>query len=67
VRDVPPLAEVVNAAERTAIREALAATGDNKTRAAERLGISVRALWYKLRRLGLAADDSEPGSAPTPH
>ena len=67
VRDVPPLAEVVNAAERTAIREALAATGDNKTRAAERLGISVRALWYKLRRLGLAADDTEPGSAPTPH
>jgi len=25
--------------------------------AAERLGISVRTLWYKLRRLGLAADD----------
>ncbi len=57
VRDVPALADVVAAAERTAIREALTATGDNKTRAAERLGISVRTLWYKLRRLGLAADD----------
>jgi two-component system response regulator AtoC len=59
VRDVPPLAEVVAEAERTAIRDALAATNDNKTRAAERLGISVRTLWYKLRRLGLASGESE--------
>ena len=61
VREVPPLADVVSAAERVAIREALAATGDNKTRAAERLGISVRTLWYKLRRLGLAEGDGPPG------
>jgi two-component system response regulator AtoC len=60
VREVPPLADVVSAAERVAIREALAATGDNKTRAAERLGISVRTLWYKLRRLGLVEGDHPP-------
>jgi two-component system response regulator AtoC len=60
IREVPALADVVAVAERNAIREALAATGDNKTRAAERLGISVRTLWYKLRRLGLAAGEGEP-------
>jgi transcriptional regulator with GAF, ATPase, and Fis domain len=52
--EVVPLEEVVARAERAAIVAALAATGDNKTRAAERLGVSVRTLWYKLRRLGIA-------------
>jgi two-component system response regulator AtoC len=40
-------------AEREAIRAALHHTGDNKARAAELLGVSVRTLWYKLERLGL--------------
>lgn len=39
--------------ERKAILEALAATQNNKTRAAERLGISFRALRYKLKKLGV--------------
>jgi DNA-binding NtrC family response regulator len=55
--DVTPLADAVAQAERTAIEQALAACGGNKTRAADRLGISVRTLWYKLRRLGLSTDD----------
>ena len=55
---VPTLESVVAAAERDAIRAALAATGDNKTRAAELLGVSVRTLWYKLQRLGLAPGQS---------
>ncbi len=54
------LADVVAAAERGAIVAALRATGDNKTRAAERLGISVRTLWYKVQRLGLGAQDASP-------
>jgi transcriptional regulator with PAS, ATPase and Fis domain len=39
--------------ERKAIEEALAATGGNQTHAAARLGISRRALLYKLARYGL--------------
>lgn len=57
------LADVVAAAERGAIVAALRATGDNKTRAAERLGISVRTLWYKLQRFGLGAQDVPPPAA----
>ena len=55
---IPTLESVVATAERDAIRAALAATGDNKTRAAELLGVSVRTLWYKLQRLGLASGQS---------
>jgi two-component system response regulator AtoC len=47
----------VEQAEREAIQRALHYTGDNKARAAEILGISVRTLWYKLEKLGLG-----PGS-----
>ncbi len=39
--------------ERAAIEAALAAVGDNQTRAAERLGISRRALIYKMEKYGL--------------
>ena len=62
------LAEVVAAAERGAIIAALRESGDNKTRAAERLGISVRSLWYKLQRYGLGADDpsASPATDPRP-
>ena len=56
--ELPTLEQAVAAAERDAILAALAATGDNKTRAAEQLGISVRTLWYKLQRLGIAGPTS---------
>ena len=39
--------------ERTAIEKALEATRWNKTAAAKRLGISFRALRYKLKKLGM--------------
>jgi DNA-binding NtrC family response regulator len=42
-------------AERRLIREALEATGDNVTRAAERLGLSRRGLQLKMKALGLRA------------
>ncbi len=54
---VEPLEDAIARAERQAIRAALAATDDNKTRAAELLDISVRTLWYKLDRLGMRQDD----------
>ena len=43
----------VSDVERDAIVEALELSGGNQTRAAERLGISRRALIYKMERLGL--------------
>jgi two-component system response regulator PilR (NtrC family) len=39
--------------ERKAIEQALEATRWNKTAAAKKLGISFRALRYKLKKLGL--------------
>jgi two-component system, NtrC family, response regulator AtoC len=52
--DVPAtLKEAVERAERDAIRAALRHTGDNKTRAAELLGVSLRTLWYKIERLAI--------------
>ncbi len=53
---VETLESAVDRAERQAIRAALAATNDNKTKAAELLGVSVRTLWYKLDRLGMRQD-----------
>jgi transcriptional regulator with PAS, ATPase and Fis domain len=53
------LKEAVERAERKAILEALERTGDNKTRAADLLGVSVRTLWYKIRGLGLTPPDRE--------
>ncbi len=50
---VETLESAVERAERQAIRAALTATEDNKTKAAELLGVSVRTLWYKLDRLGM--------------
>ena len=43
----------VQAAEDEAIRSALSTTGGNRTKAAEVLGISRRALIYKLKRMGI--------------
>ncbi|PWI58682.1 sigma-54 interaction domain-containing protein [Sulfoacidibacillus thermotolerans] len=51
---IAPLADVIREAERNALVTAIAATHDNKTEAARLLGISVRSLYYKLERLGLA-------------
>ncbi|MEJ2678770.1 MAG: sigma-54 dependent transcriptional regulator, partial [Gemmatimonadota bacterium] len=58
----PPLREAVERAERQAIVAALRSTGDNKTRAAKLLGISVRTLWYKLEKHGIGRDD-QPDAA----
>jgi transcriptional regulator with PAS, ATPase and Fis domain len=42
----------VQEAERTAIREALAKTRNNRTQAARLLGISRRTLLYRLKKYG---------------
>ena len=47
------LGEAVEAAERAAIAAALAAAGGNRRDAAQRLGISLRTLFYKLRQYQL--------------
>jgi len=43
----------LQAAERTLIQQALRATGGNRRQAAERLGISERTLYRKLKHYGL--------------
>ncbi|HHH30255.1 MAG TPA: FHA domain-containing protein [Polyangiaceae bacterium] len=48
-----PLASVVGNAERDAISDALDACGGNQTRAARRLGITRRALIYRMEKHGL--------------
>lgn len=52
-QDVPPLRESVRRAERDAIRSALSATGGRRAEAARLMGISRKALWQKLKELGL--------------
>jgi two-component system response regulator AtoC len=47
------LSDVVEAAEREAIAAALSATGGNRRAAAQRLGVSLRTLFYKMSRYGL--------------
>ncbi|HEX9581391.1 MAG TPA: sigma-54 dependent transcriptional regulator [Gemmatimonadales bacterium] len=47
------LCDAVEAAERRAILNALAATGGNRNQAAAVLGVSRRALFYKLKQLNL--------------
>jgi len=49
----PPMRDALEDAERSAIAAALAAENDNRTRAARRLGISRRALIYKMIKYGL--------------
>ncbi len=49
----PPMRDALEEAERQTIAAALAAENDNRTRAAKRLGISRRALIYKMIKHGL--------------
>ena len=49
--------DALASAERSRILEALEATRWNRTRAAERLGISFRSLRYRLKKLGLDDND----------
>ncbi len=50
---VRPLEEVVSMAEKEAIVNALKETGRNREQAAGLLGISVRSLYYKMKRYGI--------------
>ena len=50
----PSLAESVHSQEKTAIEEALRATGNRKGEAARLLGISRKTLWEKMKLLGIA-------------
>jgi DNA-binding NtrC family response regulator len=50
--------------ERRMIRDALARSDDVQTHAAELLGISERALRYKLIKYGFRAEASSPDSDP---
>ncbi|HEY2988156.1 MAG TPA: helix-turn-helix domain-containing protein [Candidatus Binatia bacterium] len=51
------LPAAVEGMERRMIREALARAGGVQTRAAEMLGLSERALRYKLKKYGLSGQD----------
>ncbi len=53
-REEATLRAAVEAAEAAAIRAALVATGGNRRAAATRLGVSLRTLFYKIERYGLA-------------
>jgi len=48
------LRSVVESAERSAIIDALKATDGNRRAAAERLGVSLRTLFYKIERYGIS-------------
>ncbi len=50
--------------ERVVIHTALQATKNNKTQAAERLGISFRQLRYRLKKLGMDRDSEDAESLP---
>jgi DNA-binding NtrC family response regulator len=59
--EVPHISEKVEgdlkAVEKTAIRNALIKTGWNRKKAAEILGISLRALQYKIKEYGITAEN----------
>ena len=46
----------VEALERSLITQALRESGGNKSRAAQKLQISERSIWYKLKKYGLGGD-----------
>jgi two-component system response regulator PilR (NtrC family) len=55
-----PLPDYLERVERRAIMRALRQTGFNRTAAAKILGISFRALRYRMERLGITEDDAGP-------
>jgi DNA-binding NtrC family response regulator len=58
---LPPEGISIESVERSLLEQALAAAGGNKTRAAELLGISRRAIYSKMRTHGLADSDESEG------
>ncbi len=58
------LTAAVEGLERRMIKDALARSGGVQTRAAEQLGITERALRYKLNKYGLQGDDPESSTNP---
>ena len=50
------------AVERDYVVRALAAAGNNRTKAAKLLGISFRSMRYRLQKIGLDPDDAEDGA-----
>ncbi len=54
-----PVGTTVDAAERELILQTLRATGNNKTRAAELLAISLKTLHNKLKEYGADRADSD--------
>jgi len=54
-----PLPEYLETLEKQAILEALQKTGQNRTAAAKLLGVSFRALRYRLAKLGLGKDEQD--------
>jgi DNA-binding NtrC family response regulator len=60
-----PIGTTVDAAERALIEQTLAATGNNKTRAAELLGISLKTLHNKLKEYEAAAAASHANATST--
>ena len=53
------LPEYLDSVEREAILEALNQTGFNRTAAAKVLGVTFRALRYRMGRLGITGEDEE--------
>ena len=51
--DSMPLTPYLDSIEKQAILQALERTGGNKTRAAKELGLTFRALRYRLKKLGM--------------
>ena len=60
--DGAPLPEYLDRVEREAILEALEKTGFNRTAAAKLLGITFRALRYRMQRLGIREPEAGPGA-----
>jgi len=56
----------VEEAEKMLILKTLEATSNNKTRAAEILGISLKTLHNKLKEYGSAAAEAPPGKEEVP-
>jgi len=61
-----PIDDAVATIERDHLTQALAATGGNVTRAAQRLGLTRNTLRYRLRKHGLSAAAPEAASARMP-